>query len=670
MRQALLHTADITTQLLSLSHETHSLIDYHHDFDPHEIVLMRLCDETSKRIAATEPPSTQRQVDALKGTTEGHLIRESMVDEVTSMINEGRVLPRDIRTLDKGTREIDGKWVIKYKKKLDGHLDRVRSRWTLRGDRQIPHRDYDPNRIYSPVAAKTSHFTIFAIALQFSLLLFALDVSKAFMMGPIDTPGLLMRVPTGFRDVIHPDWCPFGEFTTWELLCSLYGLKQAAAVYYDTVKKLVLAAIFPDGTKFRMSESDPCVFVKGTLSYDTNSYTAFSMHIDDKFIACKTVQDKEQLEEIFTQAKWKFTCTALNLCLGVGISYQIYNPSTTLGGTLTFSHEQYIADAWNKFSVHIPSNRRSGNSIPISKEMVEKTTKAGPNPTSNYDKDRHKLYLMILGTVGHCANFTHPEIAYAISFASQYMANPSDAHLTIALSILAYLWHAKGKLLTMKRQHQVDRRNPIIVACDSDLSNSASRRSRTGWVAFLFGNLVGWNSRLQVSVSLSTAEAEYMALTNACQFAVWYKQLVADLGIEHSAYEPVTIFSDNQSAIHIASQPITHKHSRHIDRRLHWIKEHIRKGSIRVLFVATNDNVSDSMTKALAKSIFQKHRDSLLDGLQLALIVTPDHSYLSLIQEDPADSELWLARCSGSLPLQMFLTMDLDESCLHYLSEI
>ncbi|HIB77909.1 MAG TPA: hypothetical protein EYO58_09925 [Flavobacteriales bacterium] len=85
------------------------------------------------------------------------------------------------------------KWVIKYKKRLDGLLDRIRGRWTLRGDRQVAGRDYDPTTINSPVAHKTTHFTLFTLAVQFSLYLFCLDVSKAFMLGPNDTPGLCMK---------------------------------------------------------------------------------------------------------------------------------------------------------------------------------------------------------------------------------------------------------------------------------------------------------------------------------------------------------------------------------------------------------------------------------------------------------------------------------------------
>lgn len=628
-REALLHAADAYL-CLQQEHgidffEPEFIADLHaQDIAPVGVTMLQLHadstrlqlnDETRRRIAATVAPSTQRQIDALSDSTEGQLIREAQIDEIESMISEGRVLPVDLRTLPDNVRQIDGKWVVKYKKQLDGLLERVRARWTLRGDRQIPHRDYDPDKIYSPVASKTTHFTLFAIAVQFGLYLWSLDVAKAFMLGPIDTRGLLMRVPKGFRDKIHPDYCPFGKFTTYELLCSLYGLKQAAAVYYDTMKNLLLSHVFPDGSRFRLSPADPCLFVRGSLSDLNSPYIAISTHIDDKFIACRHASDKDAIAGIFSAANWNFTLQAMDLVLGIHIRYERWDSATDEGGTLKLDHEQYISDAYRKFSPLIPKDRRGSNTnIPVSASTIDKLNAQGPAVWSNYCKRRHTQFRSLLGTLGHVANFTHPEIAFAISFASQFMSNPSEAHLDMVLGILMYLYSTRTKRITFKRQHSPPGTNPIFIACDSDLGNSRSRRSRTAFCAYLYGNLVAWHSRLQQSVSLSTAEAEYMALAAAARFAVWYKPLVGDFGIERSYRDPVHIFSDNKSAICIAKNPISHKHSRHIDRRLHWLREKVLAGVIQVAFIPTADNVSDIMTKALAVGVFRPHRDKLLDG--------------------------------------------------------
>ena len=419
----------------------------------HDQSRFQLDDATSRKIAATAPPSTQREIDALTGTTQGNLILEAQVDEVLSMLREGRVIARDMRTIKGRLHEMGGKWVVKYKKKLSGLLERVRARWTLRGDRQLPHRDYDPDNVYSPVATKTSHFTIFVLAVQYGLMLFCLDVSKAFMMGPIDKPGIFITIPAGFKHVPgklpHPDFCPFGEFTTYELLCSLYGLKQAAAVYYATVRALVLAYCFADGSHFTVSPADPCVFNHGNLL--SNHYITFSTHIDDKFIACKTTADRDIVTSIFEQAGWKFTIQTMDLVLGVGIKYTIYNPFTKQGGQLELSHSATIADAYKKFSKDIPKECRSPRSMPVSSGTITAIIAQGDSPVAAYSKERHTLFRSVLGTVAHVTNFTHPECAFAVSFASQFLANPSEMHLTMIFGVLLYLYANRDKTIMFHR---------------------------------------------------------------------------------------------------------------------------------------------------------------------------------------------------------------------------
>jgi hypothetical protein len=603
MEQSTLDTADLLDT-------AHSL-----DFDADELMLLQLTEATSRSIASKPPPSSQRDIDRLEGM-EKHLVRESQIEEIMTMIADGKILPVDGRTVS-SLHELDGKWVVKYKKKLDGLLERVRVRWVLRGDRQVPWRDFDPKRIYSPVATKTTTFCLFVVALHWELFLYVLDVSKAFTMGPLDIPNFHIKVPPGFRS-FHPDWCPYGEYTTYLLLCSLYGLRQAAAIYYETMKALVLNAEFPDGKSFACSPSDPCLFIRAQLGDE--SYTAFSLHIDDKFIACGSLKARDELASVFDKAGWKYTLEGMEKVLGFGVQYD------RIGGTLQICHQQSLEDAYTKFKPHMPVDKCSPVTLPVDLSTAHEILAEGPNSWENYDRERHKLYRSVLGTCAHCANYSHPEIAFAISLASQHMANPSEKHLTLAFHILRYLYGNRTKKMTMRRSAKFDLNKLVTILCDADLGGDRhSSRSRTAWYAFFFGVLVGWNSRLQPSVSLSTAEAEYTALASAGRFAVWIRGLLADFGIETSLTVPVTILSDNQSAIAIAESPvpIMHKHSRHIDRRLHWLKEKVHSAEILLGFVPTDMNVSDIGTKPLAKSKFVAFRDKLLYGYQSPLVV-PD----------------------------------------------
>ena len=586
--------------------------------DPSNFGLLQLCEATSKRIASSVAPTSNKKVRDLEGSIEHKLIVEAMTDEIMWLINEGKVIPHHKNNI-KNLYEIDGKWVHKYKKTLDGLLDRVRSRWVLRGDKQRPYKDYDPRETSSPVATKTATLTIFVIAVQYCLLLFTLDVSKAFTVSSLGMKGVYMRVPDFFNKLVHPDIAPFGTQTTYELLTSLYGLKQAAYKYYERVSDVVLKYTDPNGYKYRRSEADPCVFTKGQLEHGTTTYIAFSMHIDDKFIACATVQLLEELKMVLSLANFKFTVEVMNKVLGMGLHYIKYEPGVPGSGTLSIEHDQYIKESFNEVKHHFA--HQAPRNIPLSAALEKQVD---PHPEPLFDYERYRLFRSILGKVSQCSQISHPEICCACSMVSRRMQNPSELDLEKAWYILCYLMGTVGKKearFTIKHNpmfgKDVDKRqSPIHLLCDASLGNQYDSRSRYGYAAYLFGNLIGWLSKMQASVALSTAESEYVGISKSAQFALWYKQLVSSMGLELAYYEPIVILSDSESAINIASSNVTviNKYSKHILQRVHWCREFVQNGTLRLFHVAGTENIADIHTKLLAKALFIKFRDLLLHG--------------------------------------------------------
>jgi hypothetical protein len=586
--------------------------------DSTQYQFIKLCEDTSRRIANTKEPTTDAQVRALDGTVEGKLIREAMLDEVMSLIENGKVVPRHKSTVP-NLYEIDGQWVIKFKKTLEGLLERVRSRWVLRGDKQRPYLDYDPNKIYSPVATKTATLSALALAAQYGMLLHVLDVSKAFTVSDIDMPGLHMKVPTCMEEY-HPDYAPFGSETTWELLTSLYGLRQASSMYYDTFSKVILAYKDSEGKGYRRSDHDPCVFTKGKLG--ESDYITFSCHVDDAFIASAEYSSVEELMSVLTKAGFKFTIEPMNKVLGMQIQYTKYDKTVSGSGRVVIDHDMYITDSFDEMKSHFPPSTHSPLSVPMTDQAHKERE---PEGEVEFDKARYKLFRTILGKLSHCSNFTHPEIAVAVSVVSQKMTNPSQRDLEKAFNILRYLLGTVGKRsakLTLKHnprfaQGGKSRQNPVHMCCDADLANCfETRRSRTGYCCFLFGMLVGWCSRRQPAVSLSTCESEYVAMSAAAQFGIWYKGLITDMGLELAYYEPIVILSDNKSAINISQSPVTviNKYSKHVQQKIHWFKEYIRNGTLRILFVPGDSNPADLFTKCLAKGKFIPYRDVVLHG--------------------------------------------------------
>ena len=156
-------------------------------------------------------------------------------------------------------------------------------------------------------------------------------------------------------------------------------------------------------------------------------------------------------------------------------------------------------------------------------------------------------------------------------------------------------------LLYKKSEDSTER---LIGYCDSDYCGDLDkRRSLTGYSFILFGNVISWKASLQSMVALSTTEAEFMALTEATKEALWLQGLIGEFGVKQDS---VIILSDSQSAIHLTKNQGYHERTKHIDVRLHFIREVV--GSKRVLIekVHTDDNAADFVTKPVTATKFER----------------------------------------------------------------
>jgi hypothetical protein len=140
---------------------------------------------------------------------------------------------------------------------------------------------------------------------------------------------------------------------------------------------------------------------------------------------------------------------------------------------------------------------------------------------------------------------------------------------------------------------------------DSDYaSDIGERRSRTGYVFMLNGAAVSWKSQRQQTVALSTAEAEYMALTAATQEAMFLKQLLHEF--HQDSGSPITIHEDNQSCIALSKNSMTTGRSKHMDVRYHFCREKVESGDIEVQYCATENMLADVLTKPLVSARHSK----------------------------------------------------------------
>jgi hypothetical protein len=135
------------------------------------------------------------------------------------------------------------------------------------------------------------------------------------------------------------------------------------------------------------------------------------------------------------------------------------------------------------------------------------------------------------------------------------------------------------------------------------------RRSTSGATFYLGECLVSWLSKKQSSVSLSTAEAEYIAATTCCTQVLWMKQTLTDIQVEYD--EPIPIYCDNTSAISISKNPVMHSKTKHIPIKYHFLREQVAEKNIRVEYVGTKEQVANIFTKPLPREAFEYLRQRL-----------------------------------------------------------
>ncbi|KAL0289693.1 UNVERIFIED_CONTAM: protein ARABIDILLO 2 [Sesamum angustifolium] len=195
-----------------------------------------------------------------------------------------------------------------------------------------------------------------------------------------------------------------------------------------------------------------------------------------------------------------------------------------------------------------------------------------------------------------------------------FMDKPRSVHWEAALRILKYIKASPGKGLLFKRYGHVK----IEAYSDADYAGAKDdRKSISGYCTYVGGNLVTWRSKKQTKVARSSAEAEYRAMAHTTSEILWLKNLLKELGFMYD--DPVPMHCDNQTAIHIASNPIFHEMTKHIEVDCHFVREAIMSQKICTPFTPSSEQRADTFTKALGGKPF----DVLCNKLGMIDIFAP-----------------------------------------------
>lgn len=186
------------------------------------------------------------------------------------------------------------------------------------------------------------------------------------------------------------------------------------------------------------------------------------------------------------------------------------------------------------------------------------------------------------------------------------MHDPRESHLALMKRVLRYV---KG---TLDAGLHIGTSSPTTLTAYSDADWAGcpdSRRSTSGFCIYLGDNLISWSSRRQTTVSRSSAEAEYRSVAHVVAECCWLRQLLQDLHL--SLPSATVVYCDNVSAVYMSSNPVQHRRTKHIEVDIHFVREKVSLGQVRVLHVPSAHQFADIMTKGLPVQLFQNFRSSL-----------------------------------------------------------
>lgn len=367
-----------------------------------------------------------------------------------------------------------------------------------------------------------------------------------------------MRQPQGYE-------VPGKENMVCRLIKSIYGLKQAARVWNEQLNDIL------QNLGFKQSEADLCLYIK--IELEGALYIV--VYVNDLLIAGKTVKQIQSIAENLSQHFKLKDLGNLNHYLGIQVERD--------GNFFSISQENNIDKVINDARLQDAKVSK----VPLDTGYL-KTRKDDIMPDSN-------RYQQLIGALLYITVNTRPDIAASVNVLSQFNTKPSTSDWNELKRVIRYLKGTKSKRLKLNSDSKMDQ---LLGYADANWAeNPSDRKSNSGYVFMLFGGPISWCCRKQTCVSLSSTEAEYVALAEACQEAVCLIRLLKDF--QHNNQLPITMYEDNQSCLKILETRRFSNRTKHIDVKHHYVNALYEDGTIKFVYCPTEHMLADMMTKPL-----------------------------------------------------------------------
>jgi hypothetical protein len=568
-------------------------------------VAAEAAETESGRTGLPPDPTT---LEEMRRAPDAEKFEEAIAKEHQSLLE--KEVMEEVDEVPAGHKALPTKYVLKRKLNVLGEVDSHKGRLVVKGMLQRPGLDYDEEELYAPTLHSTSLRVALAAAVQLDYEIVQMDVKTAFLNATLKEE-IYITLPRGAKDALKAN----GKPRVFRLKKALYGLKQAPKEWNEEFNNTLTQVC-----GFKRLVTDSCLYVRKS---STGRSIFAAVFVDDTIVAFHK-DDEKEATEIKNKIKSKYDVSdggECNFILGMRIQRD------RVAGSLTIDQQSYIERLLEKTGME--------RCVPVSTPEQPGVRLVSLGCVSSHDSTREQLdtpmratqmneltaemkirYQSVVGGLLYAAVWTRPDIGHAVGELTRFVSNPREAHWIACLRVLRYLKSCPGLGLTYCRENLAAEGSgsPItlgpVFADASHGGDPETRRSTTGVVVKLNGCVVGWMSRRQKSVALSSTEAEYLALGEASKEVMWLRQMLMEMGHEQQA--PTMILGDNAGSLRVAYNKTHQSRMKYIDIRHHIIRDHVEQKNIELSWIPTLQQQADILTKGLGRILFNGLRAKVM----------------------------------------------------------
>lgn len=180
--------------------------------------------------------------------------------------------------------------------------------------------------------------------------------------------------------------------------------------------------------------------------------------------------------------------------------------------------------------------------------------------------------------------------------------DPREIHLHALKRVLRYLQETRKLRLKIGSES-----GKLIISSDASWCTTSDSKSFSGYTVKIGNSIIGWKSRKQKIVTLSTMESELVGVCDAISEGKWMIGLLEELNQSDLITKPVQINTDSQAVIDWITNPRVNNRNKHIHRKYHYIRDEKDMNEIELHHIKSSELESDAMTKDLSADIMLKH---------------------------------------------------------------